>query len=188
MAGNFNMTNVEELFDILVNLGQHPKEKTDTVTVMEKIGHFLDEENQRIFDKYKENFSNEEVTEVIEQELDVARILRRSCRDFDGGYAMAGLIGNGAGFVVRDPIGIRPAYYYADDEIVVVASEKPPIKTAFDIDYKQIKEIQPGNALIFNKDGSYGEYEMKEFIFPGVLTLIFTRREKISEGLWSLKY
>lgn len=160
MAGNFNMTNVEELFDILVNLGQHPKEKTDTVTVMEKIGHFLDEENQRIFDKYKDKFSNEEVTEVIEQELDVARILRRSCRDFDGGYAMAGLIGNGAGFVVRDPIGIRPAYYYADDEIVVVASEKPPIKTAFDIDYKQIKEIQPGNALIFNKDGSYGEYEI----------------------------
>jgi len=160
MAGNFNMTNVEELFDILVNLGQHPKEKTDTVTVMEKIGHFLDEENQRIFDKYKDKFSNEEVTEVIEQELDVARILRRSCRDFDGGYAMAGLIGNGAGFVVRDPIGIRPAYYYADDEIVVVASEKPPIKTAFNIDYKQIKEIQPGNALIFNKDGSYGEFEI----------------------------
>ncbi|MDO6440089.1 amidophosphoribosyltransferase [Cyclobacterium sp. 1_MG-2023] len=160
MAGNFNMTNVEELFDILVNLGQHPKEKTDTVTVMEKIGHFLDEENQRIFDKYKDKFSNVEVTEVIEQELDVARILRRSCRDFDGGYAMAGLIGNGAGFVVRDPIGIRPAYYYADDEIVVVASEKPPIKTAFDIDYKQIKEIQPGNALIFNKDGSYGEFEI----------------------------
>ncbi|WP_339925875.1 amidophosphoribosyltransferase [uncultured Cyclobacterium sp.] len=160
MAGNFNMTNVEELFDILVNLGQHPKEKTDTVTVMEKIGHFLDEENQRIFDKYKDKFSNEEVTEVIEQELDVARILRRSCRDFDGGYAMAGLIGNGAGFVVRDPIGIRPAYYYADDEIVVVASEKPPIKTAFNIDYKQIKEIKPGNALIFNKDGSYGEFEI----------------------------
>jgi len=160
MAGNFNMTNVEELFDILVNLGQHPKEKTDTVTVMEKIGHFLDEENQRIFDKYKDKFSNKEVTDVIEQELDVARILRRSCRDFDGGYAMAGLIGNGAGFVVRDPIGIRPAYYYADDEIVVVASEKPPIKTAFNIDYKQIKEIQPGNALIFNKDGSYGEFEI----------------------------
>ncbi len=160
MAGNFNMTNVEELFDILVHLGQHPKEKTDTVTVMEKIGHFLDEENQRIFDKYKDTYSNKEITEVIEQELDVARILRRSCRDFDGGYAMAGLIGNGASFVVRDPIGIRPAYYYADDEIVVIASEKPPIKTAFNIDYKEIKEIKPGNALIVNKDGSFGEYEI----------------------------
>ncbi|WP_114749288.1 amidophosphoribosyltransferase [Pleomorphovibrio marinus] len=160
MAGNFNMTNVEELFDILVHLGQHPKEKTDTVTVMEKIGHFLDEENQRIFDKYKDTYSNREITEVIEQELDVARILRRSCRDFDGGYAMAGLIGNGASFVVRDPIGIRPAYYYADDEIVVIASEKPPIKTAFDIEYKEIREIKPGNALIVNKDGSFGEYEI----------------------------
>ncbi|SEJ75794.1 amidophosphoribosyltransferase [Cyclobacterium xiamenense] len=160
MAGNFNMTNVEELFDNLVKLGQHPKEKTDTVTVMEKIGHFLDEENQRIFDKYKGQFTNREITEVIEQELDVARILRRSCRDFDGGYAMAGLVGNGAGFVVRDPSGIRPAYYYADEEIIVVASEKPPIKTAFNIDYQQIKEIQPGNALIFSKDGSYAEHEI----------------------------
>ncbi|GAB2631885.1 amidophosphoribosyltransferase [Belliella aquatica] len=160
MAGNFNMTNVEELFSRLVELGQHPKEKTDTVTVMEKIGHFLDEENQRIFDKYKNEYSNEQITAVIEDELDVARILRRSCRDFDGGYAMAGLIGNGSSFVVRDPSGIRPAYYYADDEFVVVASEKPAIKSAFDIDYKEIKEIQPGCALIINKDGSYGEQEI----------------------------
>lgn len=160
MAGNFNMTNVEELFSRLVELGQHPKEKTDTVTVMEKIGHFLDEENQRIFDKYKNEYSNEQITAVIEDELDVARILRRSCRDFDGGYAMAGLIGNGSSFVVRDPSGIRPAYYFADDEFVVVASEKPAIKSAFDIDYKEIKEIQPGHALIINKDGSYGEQEI----------------------------
>lgn len=160
MAGNFNMTNVESLFSKLVELGQHPKEKTDTVTVMEKIGHFLDEENQRIFDKYKADYSNEEITEVIEDELDVARILRRSCRDFDGGYAMAGLIGNGSSFVVRDPAGIRPAYYYADEEIVVIASEKPAIKSAFNIDYKEIKEIQPGHALVVNKDGSYGEYQI----------------------------
>ncbi|MGY6559805.1 MAG: amidophosphoribosyltransferase [Nitritalea sp.] len=160
MAGNFNMTNVEELFSKLVQLGQHPKEKTDTVTVMEKIGHFLDEENQRIFDKYKHQYTNEQITGVIEDELDVARILRRSCRDFDGGYAMAGLIGNGASFVVRDPSGIRPAYYYADEEIVVVASEKPAIKTAFNIDYKAIREIQPGHALIINKDGSYGEHSI----------------------------
>jgi amidophosphoribosyltransferase len=160
MAGNFNMTNVEELFGKLVQLGQHPKEKTDTVTVMEKIGHFLDEENQRIFDKYKHQYSNEQITAVIENELDVARILRRSCRDFDGGYAMAGLIGNGSSFVVRDPSGIRPAYYYADEDIIVVASEKPAIKSAFNIDYKQIKEIQPGYALVINKDGSYGEHEI----------------------------
>ncbi|MCH7403406.1 amidophosphoribosyltransferase [Belliella kenyensis] len=160
MAGNFNMTNVEELFGKLVDLGQHPKEKTDTVTVMEKIGHFLDEENQRIFDKYKLQYTNEQITAVIEDELDVARILRRSCRDFDGGYAMAGLIGNGSSFVVRDPSGIRPAYYYADDEFVVVASEKPAIKSAFDIDFKEIKEIQPGHALVINKDASFGEYEI----------------------------
>ncbi|WP_304516782.1 amidophosphoribosyltransferase [Cecembia rubra] len=160
MAGNFNMTNVDELFGKLVQLGQHPKEKTDTVTVMEKIGHFLDEENQRIFDKYKHQYSNEQITAVIENELDVARILRRSCRDFDGGYAMAGLIGNGSSFVVRDPSGIRPAYFYADEDIVVVASEKPAIKSAFNIDYKQIKEIQPGFALVINKDGSFAEHEI----------------------------
>ncbi|WP_057938385.1 amidophosphoribosyltransferase [Algoriphagus resistens] len=160
MAGNFNMTNVEELFDKLVQLGQHPKEKTDTVTVMEKIGHFLDEENQRIFDKYKHQFSNEQITQVIEDELDMARILRRSCRDFDGGYAMAGIVGNGSAFVVRDPSGIRPAYYYADDEVIVVASEKPAIKSAFDINFNSIKEIQPGHALVINKDGSFAESEI----------------------------
>jgi amidophosphoribosyltransferase len=160
MAGNFNMTNVEDLFGKLVELGQHPKEKTDTVTVMEKIGHFLDEENQRIFDKYKHKFSNEQITQVIEDELDVARILKRSCRDFDGGYAMAGVIGNGSAFVVRDPSGIRPAYYYADDEVIVVASEKPAIKSAFDINFKEIKEIKPGHALVINKDGSFSEDEI----------------------------
>ncbi|PZX51452.1 amidophosphoribosyltransferase [Algoriphagus chordae] len=160
MAGNFNMTNVEELFDKLVQIGQHPKEKTDTVTVMEKIGHFLDEENQRIFDKYKHQFSNEQITQLIEDELDLARILRRSCRDFDGGYAMAGVVGNGSSFVVRDPSGIRPAYYYADDEVIVVASEKPAIKSAFNIDFNAIKEIQPGHALVINKDGSFDESEI----------------------------
>jgi amidophosphoribosyltransferase len=155
MAGNFNMTNVDELFDILVDLGQHPKEKVDTVTVMEKIGHFLDEEVERLFQQYKDKFTNLEVSEIIENEIDVQRMLKRACKDFDGGYTMAGLIGSGSSFVVRDPSGIRPAYYYADDEIVVIASEKPAIKTAFNINYNQIKEIDPGHALIVNKSGDY---------------------------------
>ena len=158
MAGNFNMTNVDELFDLLVDLGQHPKEKVDTVTVMEKIGHFLDEEVQGLFDKYKDKFSNREVSEIIENELNLARMLRRACKDFDGGYTMAGLIGSGSAFVVRDPNGIRPAYFYANDEVVVVASEKPAIKTAFNIDYNQIEEIKPGHALIIDKSGDYGQH------------------------------
>jgi amidophosphoribosyltransferase len=161
VAGNFNMTNVDELFNKLVELGQHPKEKNDTVTVLEKIGHFLDEENQLIFEKYKYQFSNHEISELIEKELDLQRVLMRSCKDFDGGYAMVGMTGHGAAFVARDPAGIRPAYYYADDEVVVVASEKPAIKTAFGIDFNQIKEIEPGHALIVNTDGTYSE---KQFI------------------------
>ncbi len=158
MAGNFNMTNVDELFDLLVDLGQHPKEKVDTVTVMEKIGHFLDEEVQGLFDKYKDKFTNREVSEIIENELNLGRMLRRACKDFDGGYTMAGLIGSGSAFVVRDPNGIRPAYFYANDEVVVVASEKPAIKTAFNIDYNQIEEIKPGHALIIEKSGDYGQH------------------------------
>lgn len=162
VAGNFNMTNVDELFDNLVKLGQHPKEKVDTVTVMEKIGHFLDEENQRIFDLYKDKYNNQEVTDIIQNEMDLQRVLRRSCKDFDGGYAMAGMTGSGAAFVARDPAGIRPAYYYADDEVVVVASEKPAIKTAFNAKYDEIKEIEPGHALIIKKNGEYGEYPFIE--------------------------
>ena len=160
MAGNFNMTNVYELFDILVNLGQHPKEKVDTVTVMEKIGHFLDEEVQGVFERYKDQFSNREISEIIENELDLQRVLRRACKDFDGGYTMAGMTGSGSAFVVRDPNGIRPAYYYTDDEVVVVASEKPAIKTAFNIDYNQIEEIKPGHALIVNKSGEYAQHSI----------------------------
>lgn len=162
MAGNFNMTNVDELFDKLVNIGQHPKQKNDTVTVMEKIGHFLDLENQQIFDKYKDKFSNQEITELIETELDLARVLERACKDFDGGYAMAGLIGYGAAFVARDPNGIRPAYYYGNDEVIVVASEKPPIKTTFDVEFNEIREVKPGHALIINKDGNYNEHKFIE--------------------------
>ncbi len=159
VAGNFNMTNVDELIKKLIALGQHPKEKKDTITVLEKIGHFLDEENQMIFDKYKGVKNNKEITEYIEDELDLQNVLRRSCKDFDGGYAMAGLVGHGAAFVARDPAGIRPAYYYADDEVIVVASEKPAIKTAFNVEYDQIQEVEPGFALIINKDGSYGQHQ-----------------------------
>lgn len=160
MAGNFNMTNVDELFDILVNLGQHPKEVVDTVTVMEKIGHFLDEEVQGLFEKYKNKFSNREISAIIENELNLQRVLKRACKDFDGGYTMAGLTGSGSAFVVRDPHGIRPAYYYADDEVVVVASEKPAIKTAFNIDYSQINEIMPGHALIITKSGEFAQHSI----------------------------
>ncbi len=163
IAGNFNMTNVDELFNILLKLGQHPKDKVDTVTVMEKIGHFLDLENQELFDKYKGHYSNPEITEIIENELDLGNVLRRGCKDFDGGYTMAGVVGHGASFVARDPSGIRPAYYYVDDEVVVVTSEKPPIKTAFNVNYEEIKEIKPGHALIINKNGDVTE---EKFIEP----------------------
>lgn len=163
VAGNFNMTNVEELFDKLVELGQHPKEKVDTVTVMEKIGHFLDEENQAIFDKYKDKLNNQEITQIIEEELDLTKVLEKACKYFDGGYVMSGMVGYGAGFVARDPAGIRPAYYFANDEVVVVASEKPAIKTAFGCEYDDILEISPGHALIVDK---YGDYTMKQYKEP----------------------
>ncbi len=179
MAGNFNMTNVEELFDILVDIGQHPKERVDTVTVMEKIGHFLDEEVQGLFEKYKDQYSNKEISDIIENEVDIARMLRRACKDFDGGYTMAGLTGSGSAFVVRDPNGIRPAYFYADEEVVVVASEKPAIKTAFNIDYNQIEEIKPGHALVISKNG---EFEQHQIIKPGVKTSCSFERIYFSRG------
>ena len=157
MAGNFNMTNVDDLFDKLVSLGQHPKEKVDTVTVMEKIGHFLDEENQRQFGKYKDQYENPELSDIIAQEIDLKRVLERSCKDFDGGYAMVGMTGYGASFVARDPAGIRPAFYYVDEEVAVVASEKQAIKTSFNCAYDQIKEITPGHALIIDIEGNVNE-------------------------------
>jgi amidophosphoribosyltransferase len=158
VAGNFNLTNVDELFGLLVELGQSPKEKADTVTVMEKIGHFLDVENQELFAQYKsEGKSNLEISHLIAEHMDVQRILQRAASDFDGGYAMAGLIGHGDAFVLRDPNGIRPAYWYEDDEVVVVASERPVIQTAFKADISDVKEVQPGHALIIKKNGSVSE-------------------------------
>lgn len=162
MAGNFNMTNVDELFDLLVQLGQHPKEKTDTVTVMEKIGHFVDEENQRIFDKYRNKKENFEITKNIENEMNLQRILKRSFKDFDGGYAMVGLLGHGASFVVRDPNGIRPAFKYIDDEVIVVASEKQAIKAAFNVNYEEITDVKPGHALIVQKNAEWEEVPIME--------------------------
>lgn len=163
IAGNFNLTNVSELLEQLVDLGQHPKEKSDTVTVLEKIGHFLDEENELLFKKFKqEGYSNKEISEYIAQELDIRRILTRAAKNWDGGYTIAGLIGHGDAFVMRDPSGIRPAYFYADDEIVVVASERPVIQTAFNLPVEAINEISPGHALVIKKDGNVSEVKFRE--------------------------
>ena len=154
IAGNFNLTNVDELFDVLVNVGQHPKEKSDTVTVLEKIGHFLDAENDELFQQYKKlGFDNLEVYNRISENLNLVKILQKASEDWDGGYAMAGLLGHGDAFVLRDPSGIRPAYWYEDDEICIVASERPVIQTAFNLKVENIKELKPGYALIIKKNG-----------------------------------
>lgn len=154
VAGNFNMTNNDELFDFMVDIGQHPKDTTDTVTVMEKIGHFLDVANQELFDKFKaDGHSHKTISNLIADQLDVAEVLRRAARDFDGGFAMAGLIGHGDAFVYRDPSGIRPAFYYQNDEFLVAASERPAIQTAMNVKVHEIKEIDPGKALIVKRNG-----------------------------------
>ena len=161
VAGNFNMTNVDELFNQLVDLGQHPKEKADTVTVMEKIGHFLDEANEELYAKFKnEGFEKRDISAKIAASLDIPEILINASKKWDGGYAMAGMFGHGDAFVLRDPNGIRPAFYYADDEVVVVASERPVIQTAFNIPIETIHEIPRGNALIIKKDGQYDLHEI----------------------------
>lgn len=158
LAGNFNLTNVDELFEVLIDLGQHPRERADTVTMLEKMGHFLDEEVQRNFTRFKlEGHSNQEITKLIAENVNVENILKRSLRDADGGYVMAGILGHGDAFVVRDPNGIRPCFYYMDDEIVVVTSEKPAIMTGFNIPYKAVKELKLGHALIIRQDGKIAE-------------------------------
>ncbi len=162
VAGNFNMTNVDELVNQLFELGQHPKEQSDTVTVLEKIGHFLDVENQILFDKYKnEGYNNVDITHKIAEELDVQKILRKSAKTWDGGYTIAGLFGHGDAFVMRDPHGIRPAYIYQDEEVVVITSERPAIQTAFNVSIDLIREIKPGHAIIIKKDGRITESEFK---------------------------
>jgi len=155
LAGNFNMTNNNELFQTLVDIGQYPVETTDTITVLEKIGHFLDEENERIYQSFKEKgISKLETTQHIINELDVLKILTESAKRWDGGYVISGLLGHGDAFVMRDPVGIRPAFYYVDDEIVVAASERPVIQTALNVKSDQVKELEPGNAMIIKKNGT----------------------------------
>jgi amidophosphoribosyltransferase len=162
VAGNFNLTNVDELFKHLVELGQHPKEKADTVTVMEKIGHFLDREVENIFHKHKDaGCTNEEITELIARDLDIQKILKDASKKWDGGYAMAGMFGHGDAFVLRDPNGIRPAHWFMNDEVVVVTSERPQIMTAFNVPAEEIKEVTPGHALIIRKNGEVVEKQVR---------------------------
>lgn len=162
VAGNFNMTNVDELFDKLIELGQHPKEKADTVTVLEKIGHFLDVENQELFDRHKHlGYSNQQISEKIQEQLNVGSILRRSAQQWDGGYAIAGMLGHGDAFVLRDPNGIRPAFFYEDDEVVVVASERPVIQTAFNLEAEAVQELDPGKAFIIKQNGQTALEEIR---------------------------
>ncbi len=164
LAGNFNMTNVDELFNRLVNLGQYPVHTSDTITILEKIGHFLDEENERLYEQYKsEGYSKIEVTPLIASNLDIKGILSNASASWDGGYAIAGMFGHGDAFVFRDPSGIRPAFYYQDDEVVAIASERPVIQTAFNVPFSTIKEINPGHALIIRKNGSV---EMAQVLEP----------------------
>ncbi|MEI6705437.1 MAG: amidophosphoribosyltransferase, partial [Deltaproteobacteria bacterium] len=164
LAGNFNLTNVDELFEKLIDLGQYPVETSDTVTILEKMGHFLDEENEDLYQKFKmKGFPKREVTLQIAKHLNVQKILRRAAKTWDGGYVIAGMFGHGDAFVMRDPSGIRPAYYYKDEEIVVVTSERPVIQTAFNVTFDTIHELTPGHALVIKKDGKVAE---KEFSKP----------------------
>ncbi len=164
VAGNFNLTNVDELFEKLIDLGQYPVETSDTITILEKMGHFLDEENEELYQKFKhEGFPKREITFQIAKHLNVQKILRGAAKTWDGGYVIAGMFGHGDAFVMRDPSGIRPAYYYSDDEIVVVTSERPVIQTALNVKFDEVNELKPGHALIIKKDGRIAE---KEFTKP----------------------
>jgi len=164
VAGNFNLTNVSQLFDNLVDLGQHPKERADTITVMEKIGHFLDDAVSKIYKNLRhEGYTKAQASPLIAERLKLSKILRKASKNWDGGYAMAGLLGHGDSFVLRDPIGIRPVYFYSDEELVVVASERPVIQTVFNIPFEKIEELEPGNAIITKKSGVT---EIKEILKP----------------------
>jgi len=163
IAGNFNLTNVDEIFQKLVDLGQHPKDYSDTVTMMENIGHFLDRENQKLFEKFKQDgFNNIEISKLIAEHLKVENVIRDSSKRWDGGYVIAGIIGHGDSFVCRDPWGIRPAYYYHNDEIAIVASERPVIQTTMKLEHEEVKELKPGHALIMKNSGQVSEIMVRE--------------------------
>ncbi len=163
IAGNFNMTNVGELFDSLVNIGQHPNETSDTVTILEKMGHFLDDENEDIYRRYKEQgYSKKDISPFIAKELDLVNVLTNASKYWDGGYVVAGMVGHGDSFLMRDPHGIRPAYYYQNDEMVVATSERPAIQTAFNLPFDNIRELSPGHALIIKRDGRVMEMPFKK--------------------------
>ena len=180
LAGNFNMTNVEELFNQLIDLGQHPKEKSDTITILEKIGHFTDEENTRLYNKHKPTTpSNSDISKLIEENLDLENILKNASKKWDGGYVLSGLIGHGDAFALRDPHGIRPAYYYYDQEIVVVASEKPVIQTAFNVNSNNIHELPRGEAIIIKKNG---KVSFNQIIAPKKRTSCSFERIYFSRG------
>ena len=197
VAGNFNMTNVNELFENLVRLGQHPKEKADTITVMEKIGHFLDDAVAKLYKRLKkEGFSKFEASPHIAERLNITKILRKASKDWDGGYAMAGMLGHGDAFVLRDPAGIRPAFYCENDEIVVVASERPVIQTVFNIPIEEIRELDPGHAIIVKKSGKTSINQVIEpiekkacsferiYFSRGSDASIYTERKHLGEQLF----
>jgi len=180
LAGNFNLTNVDELFEELIGYGQYPKEKSDTVTILEKIGHFLDDEVQRLHTWFKpDGYTNQEINDLIFEHLDLQRMLRRATKKFDGGYVITGMIGHGDAFVIRDPNGIRPAWFYQDDEVVVCASERPAIQTAFDVHYSKVEELPPAHALIIKRNG---KVDVTPFTEPGKYTACSFERIYFSRG------
>jgi amidophosphoribosyltransferase len=196
LAGNFNLTNTDELFELLIDLGQHPIETSDTITVLEKIGHFLDEENERLYKEFKQmGYPKREISGLIARDLNLQTILSQASRDWDGGYAIIGAIGHGDAFALRDPNGIRPAYYYKDDEVVVVASERPVIQTTFNVPFESVREIKPGYALIIKKDGKVSEELCKEplerkscsferiYFSRGTDVEIYRERQKLGKAL-----
>jgi amidophosphoribosyltransferase len=196
MAGNFNLTNVSEVFNNLVELGQNPVDFSDTVTILENVGNRLDEENERLFKKYKEQkISKKDISPLIEKNLNVAAVLRNASKDWDGGYAMAGMIGHGDSFVMRDPAGIRPAYYYVDDEIVVIASERPVIQTVFNVKTDKVNELPPAHAIIIRASGEVSIEKIREETEPrkcsferiyfsrGTDKAIYRERKKLGELL-----
>lgn len=196
VAGNFNLTNVDEQFEKLINLGQHPVETTDTITIMEKIGHYADNENDELLKKFKaEGFSKKEISPLIQKNINIQSILAKSCMDWDGGYVIAGLFGHGDAFVLRDPWGIRPAFYFKNDEVIVLASERPAIQTTFNIPTESVRELKPGHAMIIRKDGSSDEVQCREsqekcacsferiYFSRGTDKSIYTERKKLGKFL-----